>query len=142
MALAILAGLSGALSGAVPARPQPAWAGWPVAVGSTGGGAEAGAAPAAPSGVTSACGLVGDTITVSWSAVAGASSYSVYQSTTSATAGYSLAAGGVTATSWTSPALGTASYWYEVAAVIGTSWQGPNSSGTSPLSITLSLLCL
>lgn len=132
-----------AVWGAVAALPQPAWASWSVQAAGTGAEARAGGPPAPPAGVGAVCGtgLLADTITVSWSAVAGAPSYTVYQSTTSATSGYAPAASGIAATSWTSPALGTATYWYEVTSVIGTYWQSTASAATAPLGITLSLVC-
>lgn len=140
LVLSILA----ASSGAVSAQPRPAWADWPVQTGGSGALARAGTAPLPPSGVTAMCGtgLLADTIAVSWSAVTRATSYSIYQSTTSATSGYAPAATGLTATSWTSPGLGTATYWYEVTAVTGTYWQSLDSSATAPISISVSLLCL
>ncbi len=138
-AVGLLAALSGAAFGALPAVPQPVWAVWAVAVvGSSGGQATAGTAPLAPTGVSASCGLIADTVTVSWNAEAGASSYNVYQSTGS---GYTSAASGVTGTSWTSPTLGTVTVTYEVTAVVGTYWEGPPSTATAPISVTLGLLC-
>ena len=139
----LVLGILAAFSGTVSTQPRPAWADWPVQIGGSGALARAGTAPQPPSGVTAVCGtgLLADTITVSWSAVAGAPSYTVYQSTTSATSGYAPAASGIAATSWTSPALGTATYWYEVTSVIGTYWQSTASAATAPLGITLSLVC-
>lgn len=140
----LVLGILAAFSGTVSTQPRPAWADWPVQIGGSGALARAGTAPQPPSGVTAVCGtgLLADTITVSWNAVAEATSYSIYQSTTSASSGYTLAASGVTATSWTSPGLGTATYYYEVTAVTGTYWQSADSSATTSIGITLSLVCL
>ena len=75
------------------------------------------------------------TIKVSWSAATHATSYSVYQSTTSATAGYTLAVRGVTTTSWTSGTLPAATHWFEVVVVSGTKWTSANSAATSQATI-------
>lgn len=100
--------------------------------------ASAGAAPATPSGVMSACtSPTKSTVKVSWSTVANATSYTIWKSTTSATSGYSVAASGVTGSSWTSGNLSSGSYWFEVSAVIGTSWTSANSSATVKRTITL-----
>ncbi len=141
-AVGLLAALSGAASGALPAVPQPVWAGWAVAAGASGGQATAGSAPAAPTGVSSACGttLLGS-LSVSWTAVPGATSYTVFESTTSATSGFSLAAAGLTGTTWSSTFL-AGSYWFYVVALIGSNWQSGPSTVTGPRQIALlSLLC-
>ncbi len=106
-------------------------AGWTIALrsGST-GEARSSSLPAAPTGVSSACGT-GKTVKVSWTAVTHASTYTVYQSTTSASSGYSAAATGVTGTSWTSGTLSAATYWFEVSATVGTKWASPNSTATA-----------
>jgi hypothetical protein len=92
--------------------------------------------PAAPASPTAACvSSSGKTIKVTWSAVALATTYTVYRSTTSASSGFSVTASGVATTSWTSAALGNANYWFEVAAVIGTKWLGTASSATGETTI-------
>ena len=75
------------------------------------------------------------TIKVSWSAVTHATSYSVYESTTSATAGYTLAVTGITTTSWTSGTLAAATHWFEIVVVSGTNWTSANSTATSQATI-------
>jgi len=75
------------------------------------------------------------TIKVSWTAVTHATSYSVYQSTTSATAGYTLAISGLTTTSWTSGTLAAATHWFEIVVVSGTKWTSANSTATSQATI-------
>lgn len=63
-------------------------------------------------------------------------SYSVYDSTTSATAIFTLVASGVTGTSWTSGALSNnTNYWFEVAALIGTNWASATSAASGESTI-------
>jgi hypothetical protein len=78
-----------------------------------------------PTGVATSCG--NQRITVSWSAVSGATSYNVYRANTPGTAG-TLVASGVSATSYADVFAGTVgnSYYYTVKAV--------TSSGTSAAS--------
>jgi hypothetical protein len=98
--------------------------------------ARAKSAPAAPTGAASACtSPLGTTVVVSWSAVATATSYTIWKSTTSATSGYTVAATGVAGSPWTSGSLATGSYWFEVSAVTGTSWTSANSVATAQRTI-------
>lgn len=126
---AVIALLAGSLRSALPADAASAWT-----VGLGTGTAQAHAqALNAPTNVTATCTnpTLVRTITVSWTAVTHAS-YTIYQSTTSATTGYSAVATGVSTTSWTSGTLtANKTYWYEAAAVIGTNWTSPNSSPTT-----------
>jgi hypothetical protein len=69
----------------------------------------------------------GKTVIVSWSAVTHAT-YTIYQSTTSATAGFTVAKAGNATTSWTSAALANGTYWFQVAAVVGNNWKSANSA--------------
>ena len=86
----------------------------------------------APAGVTATCVTGTRTVTVSWSAVPHAASYTVQQSTTSATAGFSNAVTGVTATTWTTGTLSNGnSYWYCVVAVVG-NWSSTVSATAGP----------
>lgn len=107
-----------------------------VAAGSK-GQARAQALPAAP--VASAtCSLVGVTITVTWAAIPLATSYNIYQASSSS-GPWTLVASGVSGTTWTSThILGT--FYYEVSATIGTNWTGPNSAATAGHTI-LAILC-
>ena len=77
-------------------------------------------------------------MTITWSAVTGATSYNVYESTTSSTTGYTVASSGLTTTSWKSGKLAAGTYWFEVAATAGTggAWVGANSTAAGPLVIT------
>ena len=91
--------------------------------------------PPAPTGVTATCtSSLATTVDVSWTAVPEATTYTVDESTTSATAGYAAAATGVTGTSWTSPSLTTGEYWFEVNADKG-SVSSPNSAASAEITI-------
>ena len=82
------------------------------------------ASPSTPTGVTATCtASTAKTVTVVWGAIIHATTYSIYDSTTSSTGTYSVLASGVTGTSWTSGTLAVGNYtWFEVAALIGTNW--------------------
>ena len=98
---------------------------------SSAGEGHAQALPAAPTSVAASCPAptTSKTIKVTWNAVTHATSYSIYDSTTSATGTYTLVAS-VTTTSWTSGTLATGNYWYEVTASIGTNWASAKSSAS------------
>ncbi|HTU38918.1 MAG TPA: hypothetical protein VMF35_13045 [Acidimicrobiales bacterium] len=101
-----------------------------------------GSAPDVPGDVMASCtSPTAATVDVTWDAVAGTSTYAVYESTTSSSAGYVLAQGDVSATSWTTDSLPMGTYWFEVAAYDGTNWASADSSATSARTITLSLGC-
>jgi len=113
---------------------------WPIGLATGGGEAAAGTAPPAPTGVTSACtSTTGATVSVSWNAVAGATSYTIWQSSISATTGFSAAATGVTGTSWVSGNLSTGSYWFQVSAVTGANWLSATSAATGPRLVAVTL---
>lgn len=93
--------------------------------------AQAHAAPAAPTGVSAACVSPSQRlIKVSWSAVTHATTYTVEDSTTSATGTYAPIATGQAGTSWTSASLTAGNYWFEVETYMGTKWLSVNSSAT------------
>jgi hypothetical protein len=117
----------------------PAWASlWAVAVApASHAQAAAQAPPAAPTGQTAACGT-GKTIRIGWSAVAHASSYTISDSTTSATGAYATIASGIATTSWTSSTLSAGNYWFKVVAYVGANWQGAASAATAESTITAS----
>ena len=125
-----------------------AWAGtnWVVnlATGSK-GEAHALALPAAPAGPAASCNApaTSKTIKVTWSAVTHATTYSVYDSTTSATGTYTLTASGVATTSWTSGTLTSGTrYWFEVVADVGSNWSSVKSAATGSSVInTLTPFC-
>lgn len=102
--------------------------------------ATAQAVPSPPGSVTSTCSLVALQVTVTWTAVAHAASYTVYQSTTGANGTYSVVATGVATTSWTSPVLVLGTYFYEVTATIGSNWVTARSAASNGHTITL-VLC-
>jgi len=117
--------------------PQPAWASaWSTSVtaGARGQGT-AQPAPAAPATPTATCvSSLGNTVKVSWAAVAHATSYTVLQATASASGPFTVVAT-VSPTSWTSGALASGSYWFEVKATIGTNWTSPASTATTQRTI-------
>jgi hypothetical protein len=112
---------------------------WVVALGGgSNGEAHAQALPAAPGSPAASCNspLTTKTIKVTWSAVARATTYSVYDSTTTATGTYSLVASGVATTSWTSGTLvSSTNYWFEVLAKIGSNWSSVKSAPTGESTI-------
>jgi fibronectin type 3 domain-containing protein len=104
---------------------------WTVHVATVNAGeAQAQALPSAPT-ATSACTSPASkrTVIVSWAAITHATTYGIYQSTTSATGTYTLVTS-VSTTSWTSGVLAAGHYWYEVVANIGTNWAGAKSAAT------------
>ncbi|MDX6274916.1 MAG: hypothetical protein QOJ92_2126 [Frankiales bacterium] len=107
---------------------------WQIRIaGTSAAAARSAAAPTAPTGVTGTCvSSVSQKVTVAWTAVTRATSYTVFQSTTSASSGFSVAASGVTATTWTSATLTSGrTYWYQVSASVGSNWVSPNSASTT-----------
>lgn len=96
--------------------------------------------PSAPTGVTAACNAPTSTktIKVSWTAVSHATTYTVYESTTSATGTYASVATGVATTSWTSGTLTAGThYWFEVTASVGSNWTSTKSSATAESTINI-----
>ena len=97
--------------------------------------------PAAPASPAASCvaPTTSKTIKVTWSAVTHATTYSVYEATTSSSGTYTSVATGVSTTSWTSGTLtaGT-NYWFEVLAVVGTNWSSSKSSATGESTINSS----
>jgi hypothetical protein len=97
------------------------------------GESQATSLPATPGSVGATCAAptTAKTIKVTWSAVSLATSYSVYDSTTSATGTFSLLAGGVTGTSWTSGTLTSGkNYWFKMTATIGNNWISAQSAAS------------
>ena len=127
--------------GAILATSGTAWAtNWVVALHTaSAGAAKAQAAPAAPASPAAACtSSSAKTVKVSWSAVTKATTYTVYDATTSATGTYTSLASGITTTSYTTATLSAANYWFEVAAYIGTNWVGTKSTATTESTISSS----
>ncbi|MBV9661547.1 MAG: hypothetical protein JO337_10350 [Acidimicrobiales bacterium] len=79
---------------------------------------------------------------VSWSSVARATSYTIYDSTTSATTGYSVIVTGATSTSWTSGSLATGNYWFEVVALVGSNWASAHSGATAESTVIGGISCV
>jgi len=131
-----VAALTGALCGCVALT---ATAATPWRVAASGTGQSHALQPGAPSAATATCAKsqTSPTVVVAWAGVAPATSYSVLQSTTSATTGYSVAASGLTSTSWTSGSLTAgATYWFEVVTNVGTNWASTPSAATTGLTIS------
>lgn len=118
---------------------------WLVGRGGTNGGAgRAETLPAAPGAVNATCvSLLGWSISVTWSQVPHASSYTIYRSTSSSSSGFSVydTVGGGT-TNYTDANFSVlTSYWYRITATVGTNWTGPQSASTPKRSISLILVC-
>jgi cellulose 1,4-beta-cellobiosidase len=115
-----------------------------LAAGSKGAG-HAQALPSAPTSPAASCNAptTSKTIKVTWSAVTHATTYSVYDSTTTAGGTYSLIASGVATASWTSGTLTSGThYWFEVVANIGNNWSSVKSAATGSTTInTLTPFC-
>lgn len=113
---------------------------WTVHLQGNGAGqARAQAAPSAPAGVSAACTSSSKTtVGVTWSPVTHASTYTVYESSTSSLTGYSAAASALSGTSWTSPSLSSGTYWFEVDALVGSNWESAHSTASSGRSISSS----
>jgi hypothetical protein len=132
-ALLVAVVIASALSLFVSSGTAWAAANWTVHTATVNSGeAKAQALPAAPT-AASACTSPASakTVKVSWAAIAHATAYAVYQSTTTATGTYTLQTSGATATSWTTAALTTGDYWYEVVADIGSNWVSAKSAASA-----------
>jgi len=118
--------------------------GWTVRTASDSAAIAQSLTPNTPSTVTATCteAIAARVITVSWSSVEHATSYVVYQSTTSATSGYSVVASDVTTTSWLTATLKKGTYWYAVASVVGSSsWISSMSAPTQARTIDANPRC-
>jgi hypothetical protein len=113
--------------------PSAGASSWAVAVAAGSAANAVAGALVAPTGVTGTCGNGQNktSVVVTWTGAAHAATYTIMQSTTSATSGYSTAASGVAGLSWTSPAGSSGTtYWYEVVTVAG-NWSSGASSATA-----------
>jgi hypothetical protein len=135
VAVGVLAGLSLLVSPGIAA----AAGNWAVKVATVNAGeAKAQALPTAPT-VTATCSTPASarTVVVTWAAITHATTYGVYQSTTSATGTYTLVATVTAPTvSWTSGVLAAGHYWHEVLANIGTNWAGAKSAASAERTTT------
>ncbi len=94
-------------------------------------------APVAPSGASASCySTTQQKITVTWTAVTHATSYTILDSTTSAAGTYTATATGQTGTTWTSATLGSANYWFKVEAYVGSNWVSTTSTATGETTIS------
>jgi hypothetical protein len=110
---------------------------WTVALQTNSHGeAQAQAGPATPAGTSDVCvSPSGKTVTISWGAVALASTYSIFKATTLA-GSYTSYTTGVTSTSWTSGTLANGNYYFKVEALIGTKWVSAESAATGETTIS------
>jgi hypothetical protein len=93
------------------------------------------AAPLAPTGVSDSCvSSIQKLVTVFWSSVPEASSYTIYKATT-VSGSYTSTASGVTGTSWTSGTLTTGNVYFKVAAYVGTKWVSAQSAASPEATI-------
>jgi len=117
------------------ATPVSAATKWSVAVAASGSG-EAHSSFLAPTGVTGTCvSSTAKDITVTWAALAHATTYTVYDSTTSSSTGFVVLASTVSGLTWTSGLLGAATYWFRITAHVG-NWTSANSASSAPRVIT------
>ena len=131
----LLAVLAAVLTSAASAASATSWS-----VVSSGARGKAGSAvqPAATSTPTATCvSPTGSKVTVAWSAVSHATTYTVYQAT--ASAGTYASAATVSSATWTSGTLTSGStYYWKVVTNVGTNWASARSSATSGRTITSS----
>ena len=100
--------------------------------------AKALAGPSAPAGVAAACvSRTQKEIKVTWGAVADASTYTVYDST-SLNGTYVPNFPGQTGTTWTGTISTAGKYWFEVGAYVGTNWVSANSAPSGETTIASS----
>jgi hypothetical protein len=94
--------------------------------------------PAAPASPAATCTTPTSarTVKVSWTAVTHATTYAVWESTTTAGGTYTQVMSGVTTTSWTTGVLGTGHYFFEVVANVGTNWASAKSAATAQRTLT------
>ena len=139
-----VAAIAFAVAASIVGIPHANATGWTVRTASGSAAIAQSLTPNPPSTVTATCteAIAARVITVSWSSVEHATSYVVYQSTTSATSGYSVAATDVTTTSWLTATLKKGTYWYAVAAVVGSSsWISAMSAPTEARTIDANPRC-
>lgn len=130
VAAAIVAGI---LLAAVPVDATTHWTVTPGP--SSPSEAKATTKPAAPTSISASCvSSSKKKVTVTWSAVANASSYTVFDTDASTTTPVAT----VATTSWTSGTLATGTYKYKVSANFGANWAGTKSTATSKVTINSS----
>ncbi len=114
---------------------------WAAALGSgSHGESQAKPAPSPPATVSTVCVAPATerVVTVSWTAVTDATTYSIFKSTSTSTGSYSSTATGLTGTSWESGTLATGNVWFEVEAFVGTNWVSAKSSASNETTLASS----
>jgi hypothetical protein len=100
------------------------------------------AVPSAPTGISAVCAATRGEVTVTWDTTAHAASYTLYDSTTSATGTYSSLATGIATTSYTTGVLTSGkNYWFEVVVYLGTQWASAKSTVSHERQINILGLC-
>jgi hypothetical protein len=107
-------------------------AGWTTSLTGGAGATRSKAAPSAPASPAAICvSSSGRTVRISWTAVAGATSYTVYDSTNGYTGPYASYATGLSSSPYTTSNLPSGTYYFKVAAVFGSNWVGAQTSATA-----------
>ena len=99
--------------------------------------------PMAPTGLTASCPVPTTAmIKLDWTAVQHATTYSVYQSMTSATSGFTEVKAGLSTPTWTTATLSAATYWYKVTVIFGNNWASVQSTVSNQATIkTTGTIC-
>lgn len=129
-----------AVLGALGGTASPTAAAWTVSKPNSGNTFTTGSGPAAPATVSETCGFL-NSLNISWSAVTGASSYTVWYSTTSSatvTTFYTTVGSGTT--SINAGGLGSATFWTGVSAATANGFVSATTVAPSSRTIFL-LLC-
>jgi hypothetical protein len=106
------------------------------------GASHAQAVPSAPTGISAVCAATKGEVTISWTSLAHATNYTVYDTTTSAAGTYSSLTSGIATTSSTTAVLISGkNYWFEVGAYFGTNWAGTRSTASTERQISASGVC-
>lgn len=99
--------------------------------------------PASPARVSAACeSATSSNVTVSWTAVGLATSYSILESTKSGDGPYKVVVTGIAGTSWTGSKLASGNYWFEVRAWVGANWAGAPSVSTVETTVVKNKSCV
>ena len=134
-AIAVLAATCALPSGAVAATN------WTVGLAANSHGHAAASTVSPPSSVSATCTGLTTPIVVSWSAVANAASYTVYQSTGGGAFTSATTISAPTTTWHYSPPGLLQTYAFKVLATVGTNWTSALSGATATRSITVLLVC-
>lgn len=98
--------------------------------------------PAAPAISSAVCASPASKkeVTLTFSSVTHATSYTLYHSSTS-TGTYTSLVTGITASPYTTAALSAATYYFKIAAVFSTNWSSPESAATTTARVISSSSC-